>query len=128
MLEAWRGGAMSIQVVCQNGHVLKVKDEFAGKQGLCPMCKVPIAVPKPASSTMSEDAILGLLESEPAAGVLSRQTASDSPPLGRSNPVGLSARPMVAGRKLCHKCHEPVPGSIHICPNCHAYVANLGDF
>lgn len=30
---------MSIKVTCPNGHALKVKDEFAGKAGLCPHCK-----------------------------------------------------------------------------------------
>ena len=30
---------MSIRCVCQNGHVLKVKESFAGTSGLCPSCK-----------------------------------------------------------------------------------------
>ena len=41
------GLSMSIQVVCPNGHVLKVSDDYAGKMGLCPVCKARIKVPQP---------------------------------------------------------------------------------
>ena len=52
---------MSIQVVCPNGHVLKVSDEYAGKTGLCPVCKSRVRVPQPSEDQLSEDAILGIL-------------------------------------------------------------------
>ena len=52
---------MSIKVVCPNGHALQVKDEFAGKSGLCPHCKARITVPKPEPEAVSEDDLLAVL-------------------------------------------------------------------
>ena len=38
---------MGIQVECPNGHVFKVKEKYAGKKGICPLCpgKVSVQVP-----------------------------------------------------------------------------------
>ena len=52
---------MSIRCVCQNGHVLKVKESFAGTSGLCPMCRGRVDVPHPPEPAMSEDTILTIL-------------------------------------------------------------------
>ena len=56
---------MSISIKCPQGHVLKVKDEFAGKSGLCPHCHCRVFVPMPVhshtSARISDDEILGLL-------------------------------------------------------------------
>jgi hypothetical protein len=54
---------MSIQVVCLNGHVLKISDEYAGKTGLCPVCKSRVKVPLPSEEQLSEEAILSILGS-----------------------------------------------------------------
>jgi hypothetical protein len=131
---------MSIQVVCRNGHALKVKSEFAGKQGLCPVCKVPIEVPSLAATKLSEDAIINILESHspapprPAAAVVSARrpvatvaaaVPAPSPPVAAPSPPSQQGSPF---RKVCHKCKQEVVAGIHICPHCHAYVANLRDF
>ena len=50
---------MSIRVVCENGHELKVKANMAGKTGLCPQCRVVVHVPIPPESL--EDSILDML-------------------------------------------------------------------
>jgi hypothetical protein len=36
---------MSIPVVCPNGPQHKVKDRYAGKLRLCPICRAPIHIP-----------------------------------------------------------------------------------
>ncbi len=36
---------MSILVTCPNGHKHKVKDRYAGKLRLCPVCRAPIHIP-----------------------------------------------------------------------------------
>jgi len=36
---------MSIEVTCPNGHRLKIKEKYAGKQGTCPVCRAPVCVP-----------------------------------------------------------------------------------
>ena len=38
---------MAIRVVCPNGHLLKVKDRYAGRDGRCPICRAPIKIPDP---------------------------------------------------------------------------------
>jgi hypothetical protein len=117
---------MSIRVVCPNGHVLKVKDSFAGKIGLCPTCKARVEVPRPPQGELSEDAILGILgpyvprpaspdsarkDLRPADTPRVSETDSNSPP-----------------KKSCHKCNREIAAGIHICPFCHTYIAELGDF
>ena len=120
---------MSIRCVCQNGHVLKVKDSFAGTTGLCPSCKARVDVPKidptklQQRKSVSEDAILSLLgrqsPSERAAaessGVL--LAASDS-----------SSHKLPFPKKTCSRCNQEVSVGAHICPHCHTYIANLSDF
>jgi hypothetical protein len=38
---------MSITVLCPNEHLLKIKDKYAGKKGLCPICKARVQAPFP---------------------------------------------------------------------------------
>ena len=52
---------MSIKVTCPNGHELQVKNEFAGKTGVCPTCKARIVVPVPEPKAVSEDELLAVL-------------------------------------------------------------------
>lgn len=58
---------MSIKVTCPNGHALKVKDEFAGRTGRCPRCKVKVQVPAPVPDDFNDDSIMDLLHDGPAA-------------------------------------------------------------
>src|SRR5260370_35212716 len=50
---------MSIQVQCPNGHSLKVKDQFAGRAGLCPHFHARVQVP--AAKKISDEDIGDLL-------------------------------------------------------------------
>lgn len=122
---------MSIKVVCPNGHELKVKDELAGKTGLCPTCKAKVVIPpldaktsKAAESAaqavkradsgddLTEDAILGILGPyEPDRRV---QVPLEEPPT--------RARPGKPTTRVCRRCHEEVTGDAHICPNCRTYI------
>lgn len=56
---------MSIPVTCANGHVLRVKDSFAGKTGYCPHCRVKVHVPYP--QEFREDDIMSVLGPPPPA-------------------------------------------------------------
>ena len=110
---------MSIRVVCPNGHVLNVKDSFAGKTGLCPMCKARVEVPEAGQKKLSEDAIMGILGPHIA-------PDDDARPVG-ARPASESDRAMTP-KKSCHQCNREISVGIHICPFCHTYIANLADF
>jgi len=38
---------MGIVAICPNGHRIKVKDELAGKKGICPTCAARFRIPHP---------------------------------------------------------------------------------
>ena len=130
---------MSIQVVCPNGHVLKVADEYAGKTGLCPVCKSRVKVPTPSEEQLSEDAIMNILGAyDPSkAGKkltdVSDLAAADAPRAlkGKVSPEG-EAKALANGpsppKKSCPNCNREVVAGIRICPHCNTYIAGLDDF
>jgi hypothetical protein len=115
---------MSIKVVCPNGHALKVKDDLAGKMGLCPVCKARVQVPALRPQAISEDAILDLMgtaEVPARSAPEARESPAAAPGIARKDG---QAPPM----KTCTKCNQRISALIHICPYCHTYIAKLGDF
>jgi len=109
---------MSIRVVCPNGHTLKVRESFAGKVGLCPMCKARVEVPK-LEEDFSEDAIMGILGPHVTSDESAERTTSY-----RSERRERGRTP----KKSCHQCNRQISAAIHICPHCHTYIAKLADF
>ncbi|MGD0901129.1 MAG: hypothetical protein ABR915_25140 [Thermoguttaceae bacterium] len=109
---------MSIRVVCPKGHALKVSVQWAGKTGLCPVCKVPVEVPTPSSQNFSEDSILNLLETAGGAPSSSDKT---SKPGGSSIGDGRQQTP----KKSCDKCKQEIPKHPTICPHCHTFIGNM---
>jgi hypothetical protein len=134
---------MSIEVRCPNGHVLKIKDKYAGKTGLCPLCKdrVVISVPE----RLTENDILQLIGAPAARESAISESASvfdDSPSAPNAhNPlddvhesqsiwdeapevtssmslVGTSA---IRHRQKCANCAEDVPYWYAKCPRCGTY-------
>jgi RNA polymerase subunit RPABC4/transcription elongation factor Spt4 len=111
---------MSIRVVCPNGHSLKVPDSFAGKAGLCPVCKARVKVPRAGDPQLSEDAILGILgphESEEGGGRAPAKPAEPKAPVETPLPP----------KKSCERCNREIAANVHICPYCHTYIANLSE-
>jgi hypothetical protein len=130
---------MSIQVVCPNGHVLKVTDDWAGKRGLCPVCKARVKVPKPSEEDLSEDDIMNILGSYDPSKSRKKPTdvsdlaAEETPKALKrpSSPEGKSkksARGPAPPKKSCPNCNREIVAEIHICPHCHTYIAGLDDF
>ncbi len=108
---------MAIRVVCPNGHGLKVPDDFAGKVGMCPICKSRVRVPRTRTPDLSEEAILGLIgpvEGEGSAGA-GRSAGEDA------------AEGVSSGFKACDRCNREIPAHLHICPHCHTYIASLAE-
>jgi hypothetical protein len=115
---------MSIQCVCQNGHVLHVKESFAGSAGLCPTCRTRVEVPRlRRHPDMSEDAILDLLGKQSPAAVA---TATSCEEYESTSPSGIHGKS--TPKKSCDRCNQEVSAGTHICPYCHTYIANLSDF
>ncbi len=111
---------MSIQVTCPNGHLLHVKDVYAGKVGLCPLCKAQIQIPNPQESELTEEAIMGFLGPPRRVGAA---VVSDGPAVWESR----SAAP-APPKKSCSKCNREILAETHICPYCHTYIAGVSDF
>jgi hypothetical protein len=110
---------MSIRCVCENGHVLKVKESFAGTFGLCPTCRGRVNVPRPTEPAMSEDTIMTILGN----GSPSTKVASD-----RFDPSDPGSQSGIGLKKTCERCNKEVSTGSHICPYCRTYIANLRDF
>jgi hypothetical protein len=130
---------MSIQVVCPNGHVLKVTDDWAGKKGLCPVCKARVKVPTPSDEQLSEDTILSILgkydpsKSWKKLSDVSDLAAAETPKALRGKG---SAEEDTEGavdgpsppKRSCPQCNQEIVAGIRICPHCHTYIARLDDF
>jgi len=122
---------MTIRVTCPNGHVLNVKDSFAGKMGLCPTCKARVQVPMPKPQGISDDAIMNILETHrptpppPAeAKKKKEEEAEKQSDFARIQTVHRVNQP----KKACPNCKRELHAGIHICPHCQTYIAELRDF
>ncbi len=109
---------MAIRVTCPNGHALKVPDNFAGRMGVCPKCKAKVRVPRAGPQTLSEDAIVDLIDTGEG-----RSGAAEA---GGAEPAG-GAPPLREPMKSCDQCGRQIPALLHICPHCHTYIASLAD-
>jgi anti-sigma B factor antagonist len=126
---------MSIKVTCPNGHTLQVKNEFAGKAGLCPQCKARIVVPRPEPEAVTEDDLLAVLG--PPRVVHRAQVSSELPPqhsvvdveqmkrqdLKKPDPKREgAANPAVSAhlrrKKVCPRCCDIFSNANNDCPLC----------
>ena len=121
---------MAIEVHCPNGHVLKVKDKYAGKSGFCPLCegRVRITVPR----GLTDDDIMQFIGGtsagaaktsavEDEASVLHGASVTDRPESSSMSLVGASA---VRHTRKCANCGESVPYWYATCPHCHRYLSD----
>jgi hypothetical protein len=100
---------MTIEILCPNGHKLKVKDEFAGKAGLCPCCKARVQVPK--KEEPLDDDILSMLESP---GV----SCSQPKPQPQSDDVLNELFSRDKPKKTCPGCGGKCSLAFTTCPRC----------
>jgi len=111
---------MAIQVVCPNGHPLKVSEASAGKVGLCPICKARVKVPQPEGRQLSEEAILDILGPHKPEASQTRPQAAGSGT--RGGPDGAAS-----SQRTCARCNREIVASLHVCPYCHTYIAGLSE-
>ncbi len=125
---------MSIEVSCANGHVLRVKDSFAGKSGYCPHCRAKVHVPQPIG--FSEDDVIDVLgppppkptdEPEaPAEAAASVHQAPRHAKLVKESGIGLAGSSILRRAKLCPSCHTRTSFSFSICPTCGTPLPSTG--
>ena len=111
---------MSIQVTCPNGHVLRVKECFAGKAGLCPACKERVTVPQ-LDSALSEDEIIDVL------GPHDPSQSGTGSTIVENRSAGQTVASHSPPKKSCSKCNREISAGTHICPFCRTYIASLRD-
>jgi len=118
---------MSIKVTYPNGRALQVKNEFAGRAGLCPHCKAQIIVPAAERRTVSEDDLLAVptpASVDQCTPVASEPQSQQPPPAQREKPKEDSAArhgssTPLRRTRVCPKCCEFISMSHSYCPRCH---------
>lgn len=97
---------MVIRLHCPNGHPVRVKDELAGKTGLCPKCRAQVRVPAPRSVD----------DVRPSEEFVHAAPAHHHPSLGiASEPL----MPLAAKKtRLCLGCGHVASQSFTVCTRC----------
>ena len=115
---------MSIQFKCPNGHLLKVKDKYAGQTGLCPKCQARVLVPQ-APPPLTDDAIADFIGPPPLDEDRPVHQELPSADLAGSSGSSLIQSAMAAREtKICPKCKQEVRVCYTLCPNCHTYFSD----
>ncbi len=129
---------MSITVNCPNGHVLKVKNELAGKSGLCPYCRARVDVAMPARTPkkppITDDDILGLLgppykvapEPPPEDDSVLHDPHHDASHGDAESGISLLGSSILRQHKVCPKCGILSPVVFSHCSRCGADLPQVG--
>ncbi len=121
------GAAMSIQVSCPNGHVLRVKDSFAGKSGRCPHCRAKVHVPLPHG--FSEDDVISALGPPPPPPTAEPEASEDEAHVHQAHRhthrqddeesgIALFGSSIHQRAKVCSSCCKRTSFAFSICPSC----------
>jgi hypothetical protein len=127
---------MFLRVKCPNGHALKVPAKFAGRDGVCPVCKAKVHIPPLERDGLSDDAVLDALgPTGTSLSTASRYAASrdDLPVHQESGPSGSEASQQETRAehdddssllkiRRCPQCQRRVPPHFRLCPNCKTYL------
>jgi anti-sigma B factor antagonist len=111
---------MAIKVTCPNGHVLQVKDSYAGHSGLCPHCHARVEVSKPARGL--EDEVLDILGPpktplpRPSAQAAHHEPRHDA--AREESGISLLGSTLPRRKKVCPQCCEFLAVSVAACPRC----------
>ena len=132
-----KGRVMYLHVKCPNGHSLKVPHRFAGREGVCPVCKETVQIPSVEREDTSEDAILDLIGSGgSSSSTISRYAASrdDLPTNQDPSEADMAADALDESTasegedssllkiRKCPTCQKKVPPHFNVCPSCHTYL------
>ncbi|MEN6407639.1 MAG: STAS domain-containing protein [Thermoguttaceae bacterium] len=109
---------MLIEVRCPNGHVLHVREQYAGKIGVCPRCTAPVRIPYVATAVVS-DGLGAAPGSTPHAQVPTQVVVVEEPQRSRHSWAVAANPPLHPGReRVCLTCGRVISQSFAICPQC----------
>lgn len=119
---------MSIDVTCPNGHSFKVKDKYAGKRGLCPLCEDRVAVTVP--DILSEEVILDIIGPAPPPPVADESASVLDDDVGSvfddeedvSSTMSLVGTSAIRHQRECPNCSRSLPYWFAKCPVCDTYI------
>ncbi|MBN1852793.1 MAG: hypothetical protein JW829_08715 [Pirellulales bacterium] len=116
---------MGILVRCPNGHVFKVKDKYAGKKGLCPLCigqQVVVQVPDlmtTASDTIKHTTGKPATYQDPGNSSIFEDQPTTT---GTTSSGSLLSNSFIQHHVLCTHCGEKAPMWYARCPACGEYL------
>ena len=114
---------MAIKVTCPNGHVLEVKEKYAGQSGLCPHCRARVQVPKVQS--VSEDDVLAILGPPkppppplppPSEEFVHQEPRHDE--TKEESGISLLGSALLRRKKACPQCGDIISFAFTVCPRC----------
>ncbi|MCE5301643.1 MAG: STAS domain-containing protein [Planctomycetaceae bacterium] len=107
---------MLIEVRCPNGHILHVREQYAGKIGACPRCGDPVRIPCLAATAAAVSDRLG---AAPSATPSPPVIVAEGPPQGRHTWAPAANPSVHPGReRVCLECGRVISQSFAICPQC----------
>lgn len=131
--------AISMEVICPQGHLLRAPERAAGKTLPCPICRDMVSV-KPKTS-VSESGLLRAMNDriaeiasrhKPVPAAAEREALSDTSVmriLGECLPPPPSSDPVESrSSRACPRCAHDVPESLSICQNCSGYLGPPPDY
>jgi len=127
---------MFLRVKCPNGHALKVPAKFAGREGVCPVCKSKVNIPPLERKEPDDDAILDALgPTTTSMSAVTRYAASrEDLPVHQDTSIEDQGGEQDTQKRSegedssllkirrCPQCQRRVPPHFHVCPNCRTYL------
>jgi len=110
---------MLIEVRCPNGHILHVREKYAGKIGVCPRCSAPVRVPTVGQASGDSSDRLGAPPlSERPSGVIVLNDSQRAQMTWKPAPAAAGLASRSVKESMCLECGRIVSHSFAVCPQC----------
>ncbi len=109
---------MGIRVECPNGHVLNIKEKYAGKKGLCPKCPGQVFVHVPDVTEAIQRAVD---QGEQRSHAAASSSVFDDAPSSTDSSASLLSGSVIRHHIRC-ECGSNVPMWYAKCPSCGRFL------
>ncbi len=116
---------MAINIVCPNGHALRIKDKYAGKTRRCPVCKAVIEVPPKLAYLVKDPVESPAPDESGLSGLNLLSPDSGGKPADGSPGIKDMKDTRSEESKICAKCCKEIPKSAKVCPHCGGFIESL---